>query len=65
MRHGVNGWLVPPRDAAALASALDEAIESPELCARYGAAGRALVERELSESHVIAETLAVYRELHG
>ena len=65
VRHGVNGWLVPPRDAMALASALLEAIERPELCARYGAAGRALIEQELSAGHVIAETLAVYRELHS
>jgi glycosyltransferase involved in cell wall biosynthesis len=63
VRPGVNGWLVPPRDASALAAALREAIARPALCARYGAAGRRLVERELSLDVVIRDTLAVYGEL--
>ena len=63
VRHGVNGWLVPPRDPEALANALHEAIKNPELCQRYGSAGRQMVEREFSMSHVIAQMLAVYGEL--
>lgn len=63
VRPGVNGWLVPPRNALALAAALREAIAQPALCARYGAAGRSIVEQEFSLAAVIAETLAVYREL--
>ena len=65
VRPGVNGWLVPPRDAPALASAMLDAINNAERCAAYGAAGRKLIERELSEAGVIADTLAVYRELRG
>src|SRR5262249_53670874 len=52
-RPGVNGWLVPPRDASALAAALREAISQPELCARYGAAGRRMVESEFSLDAII------------
>jgi glycosyltransferase involved in cell wall biosynthesis len=63
VRPGVNGWLVPPRDASALAAALREAIAQPDLCARYGAAGRSIVEREFSLDTVIRDTLAVYGEL--
>jgi glycosyltransferase involved in cell wall biosynthesis len=63
VRPGENGWLVPPRDAPALAAALREAIARPELCARYGAAGRRMVEREFSLDTVIKDTLAVYGEL--
>ena len=37
---GRTGWLVPPRDPAALAQALDEAAEDPERCRRYGEAAR-------------------------
>lgn len=62
VRHGVNGWLVPPRDAEALAAALREAIANPERCAQYGLAGRHMVEQEFSMRHVIDQTLAVYRE---
>ena len=63
VRHGENGWLVAPRDVEALASALKAAIAQPELCARYGAAGRRLVEREFSLDAVTEQTLAVYQEL--
>jgi glycosyltransferase involved in cell wall biosynthesis len=63
VRHGKNGWLVPPRDVEALAGALKEAIAQPELCARYGNAGRRMVEREFSLDAVKEQTLAVYREL--
>lgn len=63
--HGVNGWLVPPRDPVALAQALRESILDPAKCASYGAAGRALVERELSVGEVVRQTLAIYAELLG
>ena len=63
VRHGENGWLVPPRNASELASALREAITQPELCTQYGAAGRLMVEREFSLEHVIKQTLDTYREL--
>lgn len=63
VRPDINGWLVPPRDAHALAAALRAAIAQPGLCARYGAAGRRIVEREFSLDAVIEDTLAVYDEL--
>ncbi len=63
VRPGENGWLVSPRDAHALAASLREAISQPELCARYGAAGRRIVESEFSLEAIIKDTLAVYHEL--
>jgi starch synthase (maltosyl-transferring) len=52
---GQTGWLVPPRDPAALGQALLEAALDPESRRRYGAAGRARVEAEFSlERMVIA-----------
>ena len=62
VRPGVNGWLVPPRNARALAAALRDAIKNPEICALYGAAGRQMVEREFSLNAVIKDTLGVYDE---
>lgn len=38
--HGVDGFLVPPRDAPALAEAMLRFIENPELLARMGASAR-------------------------
>jgi glycosyltransferase involved in cell wall biosynthesis len=63
VRAGENGWLVPPRDVGALATALRQAIAQPGLCAEFGGRGRRIVEREFSLESVINETLAVYGEL--
>jgi len=65
VRHEDNGLLVPPRDSDALAEALARLIKDPSLRARMGARGREIVVREFSEDIVLAETLAVYRELLG
>jgi glycosyltransferase involved in cell wall biosynthesis len=56
---GETGWLVPPRDPAALALALDEAAADPERCRQSGEAGRLRVEREFS----IDATVAAYERL--
>lgn len=63
VQHGVNGLLVPARDAHALAAALHRLIADPVLRARLGSAGRALVEAEFTLPRIIAETLAVYAEV--
>ena len=63
VRPGKNGWLVPPRDVQALAGALREAITRPDLCARYGATGRKMVESEFSLGAVIEQTLALYDQV--
>jgi len=65
VRHGQTGWLVAPRDARSLASALDEALSSPEELSRRGLEGRLMAERELSKPAVVRQTLDVYRELLG
>ena len=63
VRHGVNGLLVAPRDAAALEGALDRLLSSPIERRRMGNAGRAIAVGEFSSAHVIRGTFAVYREL--
>lgn len=65
VRSGRNGWIVPPRNPIALAAALREALARPDLCVRYGAEGRRLVECEFALDIVIRQTLAVYGELVG
>ena len=60
---GVDGLLVPVRDAAALAAAIARLHDDPELAARLGKAARAKALAEFDEQIVIARTLAVYREL--
>lgn len=63
VRDGINGWLVPSRDAPALASALDEAIANPQLCATFGARNRELAEKQFAAEIIISQTLAIYSEL--
>ena len=58
--HGSNGLLVPARDTAALADALQLLIQDPVLRARFGAAGRALAEREFGLKRVVEETMRLY-----
>lgn len=62
-RDGVNALLVPPRDAGALADAIEKLAQDAPLRARFGAAGREIVVNEFAESIVVKETLALYRSL--
>jgi len=63
VQQGVNGMLVPCRDAKALADAIRFMHDHPAERARMGAAGRERVLREFDEKIVLAKTLDVYREL--
>jgi glycosyltransferase involved in cell wall biosynthesis len=62
-RDGVNALCVPPRDARALANAIERLARDTALRARFGAAGRELVVREYSEARVVEETLGLYRRV--
>ncbi len=63
VKPGVNGWLVPPGDPAALAAAISGALGNPDRLAAMGAEGRGIVEREFSWDAAGAATLRMYREL--
>lgn len=63
VRDGVNGFLVPVRDATALAEALERLIGDSALRKRMGRAGRRLVRERFDEEIVLRETLRVYEEL--
>ena len=60
---GVDGLLVPVRDAGALATAIARLHDDPMLAARLGAAARQRALDEFDERIVIARTQAVYQEL--
>jgi glycosyltransferase involved in cell wall biosynthesis len=63
VEHGRTGLLVPVRDEVALATALSQLIERPDLRRHYGSAVRKHLEAELSMDKVVRDTLAVYAEL--
>ena len=58
-----NALLVPAKDAAALADAIDRLARDTDLRRRFGAAGRALVECEFSHQRVGREIVALYNRL--
>ncbi|MDO8877495.1 MAG: glycosyltransferase family 4 protein [Pseudolabrys sp.] len=64
-RNGVNGLLVPPDDAPALAAAVEQLARDPALRRQYGAAGRHLVETEFSSALIGRKTVALYDGLLG
>ncbi len=57
---GVNGILVPPRDASALANAIERLVDSPELREKMGAAGRIVAETRFGDVDIALQTVAVY-----
>lgn len=65
VRDGYNGLLVPARNAAALAHALDTLLRDPILRAHMGGRGREIAVRDFSEELVIEKSFAVYRDLLG
>ncbi len=74
--HGETGYLVPfsqdpatgfatdpERFARDLAAALNELLQDPEKCARFGAAGRKRVEETFSWTAIADQTIALYKIL--
>lgn len=61
VEDGVNGTLVPPRDAGALARAVERLLDSPRLRAEYGAAGRLKAEHEYDDREVAERYVEEYR----
>lgn len=60
---GVDGLLVPPRDAAALAAALGRVLDDQVLHARLARAARAGIEHHYATGVVCARLAALYRQL--
>lgn len=60
---GETGYLVPVRDAQALAARIRTLLESRDLRQRMGEAGRRLVVERFSTERVVEATLKVYDEL--
>ncbi len=60
---GVTGFIVPPRNATALAAALKKLIDSPDLRVKMGAAGRLRTEQEFADAIICEKTLLVYDAL--
>lgn len=65
VEDGANGLLVPVREAAPLAEALERLARSPELRRRLGAEARRRVETEFADHIVHDRIIGLYRTLLG
>jgi glycosyltransferase involved in cell wall biosynthesis len=63
--EGVTGTLVPVRDPAALAQAIEEYLLDPELRKKHGEAGRERILRDFQPKQIWQELELQYRELLG
>ena len=63
--HGINGLLVPARNPAALAAAIDSLLRDSSLRAAMGVAGREVVIRAFSVEKVAGQVVDLYRECLG
>jgi colanic acid/amylovoran biosynthesis glycosyltransferase len=63
VEDGVSGFLVPERDPEAIACKLTYLIEHPQLWAKMGKAGRALVEEKYDMHKLNDELLAIYQQV--
>ncbi len=65
VEHEGNGLLVPVKDPAELAGAIERLVIDPALRQSMGAKGRELVQREFAEQIVVRKTLDLYRSMLG
>jgi glycosyltransferase involved in cell wall biosynthesis len=60
LTNGLTGLLVPPGDPGAIATAVKRLHDDPDLAARLGENGRAMVEKRFSWEKVAEDTLGAY-----
>ena len=62
--NGINGYLVPVRDAKRLASAMEKLIKNKKLREKMGTESYKIVSTTFSSSIIIPQTLKIYDELY-
>ncbi len=62
VRHGETGWIVPERDATAIAEAIARLAADQPLCERLGRNARSLVEKEFEIQRSACQLADVFRQ---
>ncbi len=63
VKNGISGFLVPERDASAIAEKLNYLIEHPEIWSQMGKAGRAYVEAHYDINKLNDKLVQIYRQV--
>jgi glycosyltransferase involved in cell wall biosynthesis len=63
VQHGVNGLLVPPADAPALAAAIRQLLAAPDQLLAMGRQSRMLAERHFNQTAMIAKIQSFFRRV--
>lgn len=63
VEHGVNGFLVSPKNSEALADAIERILTNQELYVRMGFNGRLKAEKEFDRRLIVERYLELYRSL--
>ena len=61
--NGVNGILIQPRNAEALAQAVEELADNPEISEQYGKASLDRAMNEFDHRRVVGEYMKMYEQL--
>ena len=61
--EGVNGFLVPPEDPAALAASITRLLSDPHQAKAMGIAGRTLVKEKFTSEVMMRQTVSAYRRV--
>ena len=61
--EGINGFLVPPEDPAALAACITRLLSDPHQARAMGVAGRAMVKEKFTSEVMMKQTVSAYRRI--
>jgi glycosyltransferase involved in cell wall biosynthesis len=61
IRHGIDGWLVPPADEEQLADAIAKLMDNPELRGKLGRSARVRVQEKYDLQRNIERLAEIYR----
>ena len=63
LRHGIDGWVIPPGEMSALRDALVRLVRDPATRMAAGKEARTRIVERFSDARLVDQTLALYRRL--